>query len=309
MSDRIEVESEVIERLLKAACPERSDDIADYWRKFAPTFSVRPDDVGLAMSARASKVSWMHKTLAHDWVVTFAGMKAYAAYSPHVLFGRITGSLVKEFFDQDEDLARTEAELDNLLYFAKQIGLVKQLDELPWPEDIPQPGTARESLEKVEDKACFDLACMAAAASLFHEMRHVQFAGDGDAPEDGIEEERQCDDFSREMLVASVGEYCKISGYDTVQTLSKRIIALSCTAFTIGVAEAKGMSAAIAGTHPILAERFTHLVLKAEAPEDAFCWEYLACLLIAMLRRDRKMPDAMPFDSPKSLCQELVALL
>lgn len=309
MSDRVVVESEMIETLLKAACPERAGDIAVYWQKFAPTFSVRQDDVGMAMSALANRVTWMHKTLAHDWVVTFAGMKAVAAYGPHIFFGQLAGSLIKEFFDQDERLADTEQELDGLLYFAKQIGLVKQLDELPWPEEIPQPGAARASLAKVEDKACFDLACMAAAATLFHEMRHVQFSAEGDAPADRLEEERQCDDFSREMLVANVREYCKASGDDELQTTSKRIIALSCAAFAIGLAETRGMSAAIAGTHPTLGERFTHLVLKAQAPQDAACWEYLACLLVAMLRRDGKMPDAIRFGSSKSLCEQLVALL
>lgn len=309
MNDRVVVESEVIATLLEAACPERAGDIAVYWQKFAPTFFVRQDDVGLPMSAHANKVTWMHKTLAHDWVVTFAGMKAVAAYGPHIFFGQIVGSLIKEFFDQDEGLVDAEQELEGLLYFAKQIGRVKHLEELTWPDEIPQPGAARDSLEKVEDKACFDLACMAAAATLFHEMRHVQFSGESNAPADRLEEERQCDDFSREMLVANVGEYCKNSGDDQLQTTSKRIIALSCAAFAISVAETREMSAAITGTHPTLAERFTHLVLKAQAPQDAPCWGYLACLLVAILRRDRKMPDSIRFDSSKSLCAQLVALL
>lgn len=303
------VDSEVITELLKASCPERADEIDFYWKKFAPTFSVRQDDVGMAMSAREDKVSWMHKTLAHDWVVTFAGIKAVAAYSPHIFFGRLVGSLAKEFFDQDEGMADAEQELDNLLYFANEIARVKQLDDLTWPNDVPQPGTSRDSLKKVEDKACFDLACMAAAASFFHELCHVQFYEQDDAPTDRLEEERQCDDFSRELLTGKVGEYCSSNGDDLQQTTSKRIIALSCTAFAIGMAESKGMAAAVAGTHPPVSERFRHLVLKAQAPDDATCWNYLACLLVAMLRKESKMPDKIPFVSLKSLCEHLVALL
>jgi len=308
MNNRV-IDSEVITELLKAACPERADDIDIYWTTFAPTFSVRQDDVGMAMSAREDKVSWMHKTLAHDWVVTFAGIKAVAAYGPHIFVGRLVGSLVKEFFDQDEGMAEAEQELDSLLYFAKEIAHVKLLDDLPWPDEVPQPGTSRDSLKKVEDKACFDLACMAAAASFFHELRHVQFFAQGDTPADRLEEERQCDDFSREFLTAKVSEYCNSSGDDLLQTKSKRIIALSCAAFSIGMAESKGMATAVAGTHPPIAERFRHLVLKAHAPDDATCWHYLACLLVAILRKERKMPDTIPFDSSKSLCEQLVALL
>lgn len=308
MNNRM-IDSEVITELLKVACPERADDIDTYWKTFAPKFSIRQDDVGMAMSAFGNKVSWMHKTLAHDWVVTFAGMKAVAAYGPHIFFGRIVGSLTKEFFDQDEGLADAEQEIDSLLYLAKEIALVKQLDDLPWPNEVPQPGTSRESLKKVEDQACFDLACMAAAASFFHELRHVQFSEDKNAPADRQEEERQCDDFSRELLIAKVGEYCRSSGEDLQQTTSKRIIALSCTAFAIGMGQSNNMAAAVVGTHPSVAERFRHLALKAHALEDATCWNYLACLLVAMLRKQRKMSATIPFDSYKSLCVQLVELL
>ncbi|MBS0405572.1 MAG: hypothetical protein JSS17_04340 [Proteobacteria bacterium] len=139
---------------------------------------------------------------------------------------------------------------------------------------------------KSTDKACFDLACMAAAASFFHELRHVQFFAQGDTPADGLEEKRQCDVFSREFLTAKVSEYCNSSGDDLLQTKSKRIVALSCAAFSIGMAESRGMANAVAGTHPPVADRFRHLVLKAHAPDDATCWHYLACLLVAILRKE-----------------------
>ena len=310
MSVPIEVPTSVVSNLLLGACPERASEFQVFWDRFEPRFSLRQDGAGLAISARGNKVSWMHKTFAHDWVVTFAGFKAVVAYSPHVLFGEaLSGGIFAQAVVDDVGLGAVEAELDELLYFAKQIQLVNDLDELDWPAGVPRPGTNREALANVEDQACFDVACLAAAATFLHEFRHVQFAAEGDAPTVPADEEQACDDFSRTMLLEKVDAYSSATGEVADRVASKRVIGLASAALAIAHAESQGMASAVQNTHPPIRERFAHLVLEADVANNATCWSYTACLLIALLRRSAKLPQQVQFSSPKHLCRQLVDLL
>lgn len=309
MAEPDDVSPGVVVNLLLGACPERASEFEAFWEQFEPRFTLKQDDVGLAISACGNKVSWMHKTFAHDWVVTFAGFKALAAYGPHVFLGEASSREISlQALDDDEGLGAVEAELDTLLYFAKQILIVTDLEELEWPREVPWPGTSRETLTSTEDRACFDIACLAAAATFLHELRHVQFAAEKNAPTVLADEERACDDFSRTMLLERVDAYSAATGAVADRVASKRVIGLASAALTIAQAESQSMASAVQDTHPPTRERFELLVLEADVADNATCWSYTACLLIALLRRTR-LPQQVQFTSPKHLCQQLVALL
>lgn len=310
MAELIDVPPSVVLNLLLGACPERASEFKVLWKQFKPRFALKQDDVGLAISACGTKVSWMHKTFAHDWVVTLAGFKALVAYGPHVLFGEaFSGVILAQVLVDDVGLDAAESELDALLYFAKQIQLVSDLEELDWPIEVPCLDTNREKLETVEDQACFDIACLAAATTFLHEFRHVQFAAEGNAPTVPADEEQACDDFSRTMLLENVEAYSSTVGEVADRVASKRVIGLATAALTIAHAEPQGMVSAVQDTHPPIRERFVHLGLEADVTDNATCWSYTACLLIALLRRSAKLPQKIQFDSPKHLCQQLVAFL
>jgi transcriptional regulator with XRE-family HTH domain len=173
MLSRIEVPSTIIANLLLGACPEREGEVAKFWDQFQPRFVLKQDGVGSGISACGSKVSWMYKMLAHDWVVAFAGFKAQTAYVPHLLLGEMTGRKISaQALRDDDELNNAEAALGELLYFAKSILVVDDIDELEWPPGLPRPGMNRDELNNNEDKACFDIACLATAASFLHELRN-----------------------------------------------------------------------------------------------------------------------------------------
>lgn len=310
MADIIDVPSSVVSNLLLGACPERASEFKVFWDQFEPLFALKQDDVGLAISARENKVSWMHKTFVHDWVVTFAGFKALVAYAPHVWLGEaFSGKISSHALNNDKDLSEAEAEIDALLYFAKQIQLVSDLDALNWPHNLPRPDTCREALNNVEDQACFDIACLAAAATFLHEFRHVQFAAERNAPPVPAEEEQACDDFCRTMLLEKVDAYSSSAGEAPDRVASKRVIGLASAALTIAHAESQCMASVVQNTHPPIRERFVRLVLEADVESNARCWSYTACLLIALLRCSAKLPQQVQFTSSKHLCQQLVAFL
>lgn len=310
MAESIDIPTNIIANLLDGACPERAEEFAVFWDQFEPRFALKQDSRGLSISAYKNKISWMHKTFVHDWIVAFAGFKALAAYSPHVLLGNtITCEISEHSLNDDTDLEEAEDELDTLLYFAKQVPLVSDLEELDWLTEVPKPGTNRETMVSNIDKACFDIACIAAAATFLHELRHIQFESEGDAPIVKADEERACDDFSRKMLLEKVNAYCAVSGEEIDLVVSKRVIGLASAAMSIAQAESQNVANAILDTHPPIRERFIHLVLKADIDENAKCWTYTACLIIALLRRSTKLPKKVKFTSPKNLCDQLIVLL
>ena len=310
MSPYQPVAPHVIESLLLDACPERETEMRQSWESFQPEFYLREDDVQAAISASGNRISWMHKTFALDWVIATLGMQALAAYSHHVLFaqaGNVPLSL--HALTDDAELAQAESQMDEAVYFARLIWQAKQLDDLEWPATISLPGTCPDPSLDPTGKATFDLACLAAATTFFHELRHVQFAAQRDAPPLTVEEERACDMHARSMLLDRVADYCTTTGEPHPQVLNKRIMGLATAAFCIGHVEPAGLQAAIVDTHPPVAERFKALVLDADAADDADGWLYTACLLMHLLRRAHRLPPTVTFVSAKELCRQLVDFL
>lgn len=298
-----------LKSLLGGACPERATEIADFWEQFQPELNLKRDDVGLSLSANGNRVSWMHKTLAHDWVVAFAGFTTLHAYTPAVCAGDLSqGVFSAQAFEHDEGLEEAEAQVDEMLYFAKSIQFADDLSELEWSPLVPELCANRNELSNTNDIVCFDIACLSAAASFLHEFRHVKFSAEQNAPI-RMEEEKACDDFSRTMLLDKVAEYCATSGENPSKVASKRVFGLATTAFAIAHAEHAGMASAIQNSHPSIRERFIHLVLTADVDANEDCWLYTACLLIALLRRSKKVPQTLIFTSGKDLCQKLADAL
>ena len=296
----------IIENILLGACPERESEMRQSWETFKPEFYLREDGVGADISANGNRVSWMHKTFALDWVIATLGLQALTAYSPHILLARAFS--VHDFTD-DAGLASIESQMDEAVYFARLIWQAKQLDDLEWPPTISLPGTRPDPSFDPTGRATFDLACLAAATTFFHELRHVQFAAQRDAPPLSVEEERACDVHARSMLLDRVADYCATTGEPHPQVLNKRIMGLATAAFCIAHVEPASLQAAIVDTHPPVPERFKALVLDAGAADDADSWVYTACLLIHVLRRANRLPPTVTFVSAKDLCRQLVDAL
>lgn len=304
------VDPNVIENLLFGTCPERKLEIQQTWETFQPEFYVLADDIGAALNASGSRINWMHKTFALDWVIATLGMKAIVAYGPHIFLGlTFDVPITAQALAQDDGLVSIESQMDEALHFAKSLQMVKKLEDLDWPSDLPTPGTCPDASSDPKGKATFDLACFAAAATFFHELRHVQFSAQNDAPAISVDEERACDEYARVMLLDRIQEYCAQTGEPYSQVLNKRIMGLATAALCIADQEPVGMQAAISNSHPPMKERFETLVLEADADENALAWEYTGCVLIHLLRKVNKLPDSLAFSSARGLCRQLVDVL
>jgi hypothetical protein len=303
------VDAVVIENLLIGACPERELEMRQAWKVLQPRFYIRADGDGHGLSARGNQISWMHKTWAMDWAIAALGMHVVTAYQPHIFVALVFNvPITSEALAEDTVVSLVQTKMDDVIYFVRSVQKSGNPDE-DWPAIIPPPGTCPDPSIDPNGKAIFDLACLAAAASMFHELRHVQFSREGDAPPLGADEERACDEYARLMLLEKVDEYCAATGEPYLKVLDKRIMGLATAALCMAYEEQVGMQAAIENSHPPARERFEILLRDTGANEHALSWEYVSCLLIHFLRSQNRLPDVLSFSSAKDLATQLIALL
>jgi hypothetical protein len=179
------------------------------------------------------------------------------------------------------------------------------LASLTWPADVPPPGTESFS---VPDKAAFDLICIATAYAFLHELKHVAFAKDGDAPTDPVAEEIACDGFAREFLLSGVPAFAAQIGKPVDEVLAKRIAAIALAAFVVfeeTPPEAWGGS----DSHPSVAERLKDVFATVAIPPTAYPWNIGAALVLAKLRASGRPCPQLTFPNEKTLFEQLVSLI
>ncbi len=271
---------------------------------YKPTFELAGDKVGITYVAVRNKVIWDHKSVAHDWLVTFAAWTCFRAYSPLILVGlSMGGQITRELLDADSELETVEAEFDSLCYIANGIRLASNLSLVPWPVEVPEPTDDRASLLSDEKRLCFDIAILTAAATFLHELAHVRFWAHGNAPTEAREEEKACDAFSREFLLSQVSAYANESGYEEILVRRKRVMGLATAAFII---DESSRNAGPNDTHPSTGDRFRHLALHyLQLPDNDDAWMYTASLMLASARRRGITPTDISFKSVRDLCDQL----
>jgi hypothetical protein len=301
------IASEAIQNLLLGATPERSDELRQLMATYRPQFELARDKVGTTYVAIRDRVVWDHKSIAHDWLVTFAAWAVFRAYYPVIFVGRATGGEIScERLKDDPELEAVESEFDSICYTARGLRLVADFSDFTWPAEIPEPTGDRTKLATDEERACFDIATFAAAATFLHELAHVQFWTDGNAPLDAQEEERQCDAFSHDFLLSGAASYATGAGQSEQLVISKRVMGLATAAFII---DESSRGAAAADTHPTSGDRFRYLVLNAPLPQNDNAWFYTASLMLAAVRRRAALPPVISFNSAYELCERLAVLL
>jgi hypothetical protein len=316
-----------VEHLLEGAAPERLETMKTLWTKYDPQFFLAEDGVGAQMSANSARVTFDNKTLSIYWLLSFAGWRTIECYSPAVL-GSISysnliarrnpiywivgrwlrtnfppGTTIADVVRADTGLATVEDRLNDYVYSASLLLRSDRLDEALWPAGIPRIGIARADLRTRQDKVTFDFACMSTAFAFCHELRHVMYAKDRDAPA-RPDEELQCDLWAREFLTAKADLYAESQCVAYRNVLAKRSMAAAIGIFVLyETTERSGDKGN--ELYPSIADRMnTTLGDTLLSPHDHF-WVFYACVLVAIMRRRNHTPAVHASDA-KQLCERLV---
>lgn len=309
-----QIDRKIIELLLAGVMPERNQDIHELWEKYDPKFIVHTNDkCGVLFQAKPKKLpdnSYQYQIefslLATDWVwlLGFAGWKTFQCYIPATFFSSLNAKIdLPEVSDHLQ--AEVESSLSELLYAIKSLkdqGFVS----FEWPPSIPKPQATRPN--GVENQATFDCLMFATAYIFLHEIQHVAFRRNGDAPKDARDEELACDKFAREFILNKIERYCENTQEDFNRVLSKRASGIALGAFILYLitptSDRNGTD-----DYPPISQRLKLLIGNTEQldPSDNF-WLFTSALMTGLLRINNQNLK-LQCDNGKELCNILIGKL
>jgi hypothetical protein len=147
---------------------------------------------------------------------------------------------------------------------------------------------------------------LAAAYVLLHEIHHIMLRSDGSAP-GGWEEELMCDAFASRFLLSDVVKHATDTTQSAPRILNKRAMGVALANSVI--VELTPASLWGGSGHPPVADRLRANYASWPDDEHASVWVYMACLLVARLRRESRTLQAIAFQMPRSLCESLTRLM
>jgi hypothetical protein len=216
-----------VRNLLLGSAPEREVELALAWAELEPKFQLTPDqhqgDRVILDAGAYRYVRFNHRVLRAFWIAAFAAWEAYRAVAE-------TESL------EAVDLTRFKA-----LVSAFEIALAS--DDLalePLPPGVPAPGHYPEKETDPQGRATAELATIAAAWALLHEVRHIrhQREGTGADPQSGDTgamhaEEFSCDEFATRFLWDQIDDYCRRTGEPAALVRQKRQLGIYLALFAL----------------------------------------------------------------------------
>lgn len=293
----------IILHLLRGAVPERADEICALWSQYGHAVEVAPSTKGVTMNADATRIQFDTKTIDVFWLLGFSAWRAIEVYSPALVLATITGMPLDQALNADAERGPFELDYKQRIASAQSVIAADQTADIPWPEDIPEPTSDRESLGEVQHMAAFDLVAFALAFSLLHEFRHVMYCADNSAPSTLPEEEIACDTYARDFMTSGLAAYAKKHGHNFAEVQQKRAMGIALAAVII---HAMTPTHAHLGNrqYPPIAERLTAMIGGYGLPAGSSFWLFTACLLIALMRQENR-----PLDIVANSNQEMVEIL
>lgn len=300
-------ESATVVALIKGAVPERADEIAGLWAKYAPAIQVAPSRQGTTMEADKEKIRFDVKTTEAFWLVGFCAWRSIETYSPAVVLGPLAQVTLDQFLLRDGALPQFEIDYKGRLAMAQAIIDGKDTDFSKWPPDVPRPQADRGCLANEQERMAFDLVALSLAAALLHEFRHVMFLQDDSNPSTLPEEEIACDVWARSFLTDRLAGYAKSHAHAYQAVLTKRAMGMALSAVVIHAITPAHVHWGN-GQYPPLTERIAALIGNVKVPEDSSFWIFSAGLLIGLMRQAHRPMDFVP-RSPRHIVEELLARL
>lgn len=287
--------------LLGGVIPEKAGELKELLDKYSHQFSRCEDKPGFVMNAGPYGLLYFtHRTMWQMWLLGFAAHQALHVYGGLVLYllatkQKFTAKILNDIPDQREETKKYNRLVDAVY----KLGNIPRLDDFVWPAEIPTPedGTPKN----VELAATRDLILMAGAYVFLHEIKHILFAGgEGNRPEQAIQEEIECDQFARNLMIGELRKYTEKTGESIEKVRDKRATSMILAAFFMLVITPKEAWNGTQ-THPSIEDRVTVIVEDLEIPENGTAWIYLVCVCLAQLQYVGETPEEISFNSYKEL--------
>lgn len=154
----------------------------------------------------------------------------------------------------------------------------------------------------------FDLTCVAATFISLHELKHVIFNSEENAPITSWEVEIACDAFAQDMILGNTEIYSQNCGFPDAMVKEKRAMGIALALmFPLCVTPQPLVQDSL--THSPIHERWLSRIRNIDLNEDRYFWLYFVSLAISMLRFKGVEVLPIPFASYRDLSCQLVQML
>ena len=195
----------VVRGMITGAIPEREKELEDIWELYSPSIQVARDRRGLFCieGGAFDIIQFTTRSMEVLWIIGFASWKAFHSYSMFLAKGFYDPSIIRSFHGQRQ----AEAEYRDAIERAQELLALENIDDFTWPQDMPHPRNGRPEGSE-EEKAVYDLICMAGAFIFLHEIKHVMLS-QNNACLERLDEERECDVYAVNMMFQIIDRYSR----------------------------------------------------------------------------------------------------
>jgi hypothetical protein len=279
-----------LRNIILQAAPEREAEISSLWSRFDVEIRASEEESHFGLRGGSFGKIWISgKDARLIWLISFSSWQAVEAFAGYVWEQIASGSEID--FDA---IHLTTAEGDafrryqEFLEKAFTLRDVVSSHDFVWPPDIPFPGPDldRNALT-ISERASYDLAHFTMAFVVLHELRHVIFALEGNAPAPK-DEELLCDAFACDFMLTEVERYSAQSGEPALAVYRKRAIAvilgLTLPLTVVDVGYWNGTT-----EHPSLRQRIQEITERIALPPNDLFWIYSSTILMARLQSQGRL--------------------
>lgn len=297
--------SDAVDTLFSGAVPEREGDLRAEWGRAEDRVRLLDRD-GFLLQQTYGTIQVNEIALRQIWLTGYAAWRALQAYNVPLL--------VLAYYDCEFDpvtwntipaQAELDAAFDPVFDKVRELSQVQSLGDFEMPPGVPTPAEGLK-LTDPQEKAAFDLVCMAGAYVFAHEIRHAIFMAAGDAPDDIIEEERACDAWALGLMLDQAADFEQREHPDLPGWVrAKRILGVVIAQLTILVVTPRNLWDA-SEDHPPVRERLRAVLDAATEPVPDWFWVSVASMLTAFARRLGTLGEPREFPpSPRDLAYDL----
>ena len=248
-----------VRKLFVGVVPERKSELLKLWNKYQLRFNVLtnagPDGHFVFDAGAYRDVRFNNRAMRAFWLASFIAWEGYRA---------IAESNESDNID-DIDLIRFR----ELIACFKGILKEDNVEAIPLPDGIPDPGTLPDGRKSPQMRAAAELAIFAVGWALLHEVRHLQHqqegtgAAPGDPPEKRREEELSCDLYATQFLLDKTDKYAAENRELVDNVRRKREIGIYFALFSMVLIGADHWHET--DTHPAMDQRITKVMAEMNA--------------------------------------------
>jgi Peptidase U49 len=289
--------SDAVDLLFSGAVPERIGELKTLWGEQenrvrlldAPRFLLQ--QLHGTVTVQVSEVA-----LRQIWLTGYAAWRALQAYKvPLTLSAVFSAPLDLEAWHALPEQAQKNTSFDLLLDKIVELGRLGSLDEFDWPSGVPYPDVWLK-IDDPEQKATFDLVCMAGAYVFAHEIRHSILGQLENPPENIMDEERDCDRWALSLMLDKAAGYANENGWSPSDVRAKRILGVIIAKLTILTLTLRNSWDAPTD-HPPVHERLRLVLDAATDPVPDWFWISVTSMLLAFARKLGVSIGPQPFPS------------